>query len=67
MVHFLFTLDNYITMHIAKKKSCKIILHYRSSIPPSCFDHSCDHPHGVALQRIDLSEYYELLCTIAQM
>ena len=28
---------------------------YKHSIPPTCFGHSCGHPHGGALQRKDTS------------
>lgn len=40
---------------------------YKHSMPPTCYGHSCGHPKGEALQRIDMSRYYEGLWTKVQM
>lgn len=31
-------------------------------MPPTCFGHSCDHPQGGALQRIDQYRYFTKVC-----
>jgi len=38
-------------------------LHYKHSIPPTCFGQSFGHPHGGALQRI----FYRCFWNNAQM
>jgi hypothetical protein len=35
---------------------CKDV-YYKHSIPPTCFGHSCGHPKGDALQKMDTSRY----------
>jgi hypothetical protein len=40
------------------KTHISVLEYIISSVPPTCFSHSCDRPQGGALQRIDTSRYY---------
>jgi hypothetical protein len=49
---------------IAKPRNARkcMKVYYKHIIPPTCFGHSCGHPEGGALQRMDTSRYYKSLC-----
>jgi len=59
-----------ITKQTDVRKIMKYIIHthkHTHSIPPTCFGHSCGHPRGSALQRIDTSKCYRSFWTEAQI